>query len=143
MNMNWIELASAVGVGGLLVKFLEIKYLHPILTKQARSEWLREKRFQAFDKLTKNLLAFGMENKDIMSVYDSYAVASEAFLLADSRATCKKIDNFMAKRQKLDSAIDKNSEMSEDEIKALYDSVYSEARSLVADLRLELREDEL
>jgi hypothetical protein len=139
--MNWIELVSAVGVGAILAKIVDLKILQPYLAKRVRSEWLREKRFQAFDKLTKNILTFGMEKPGkVQSFYDAYAISSEALLLVDNRDLCKRIDAFIVKRQEFDTLVDDKS----NDVRAnkLYNEINEEARKLISEMRLELRNDE-
>ncbi len=139
--MNWIELASAVGVGTIVAKFIDIKYLQPYIAKKQLSVWLRDKRFHAFSKLTKNLIAFGLEEQgNIKSPFEHYAIASDALLLIDNRNLCKKIDQFIVKRDAMERKMDK-SESSTD-LEKTYESLVNESRDIIVALRRELRNDE-
>lgn len=139
--MNWIGLASAVGVGAIVAKFIDIIYLQPYLARKQLSGWLRDKRFYAFSKLTKNLIAFGLEEPGkIKSAFEHYAIAADALLLVDNRDLCERIDHFIVKRDAMEREMDKKKT---DEITdKTYENLVNESREIIVELRRELRKDE-
>lgn len=132
--MEWIELATAVGTGTIVAKIIDIKLLQPYLAKRRLADWVREKRFHAFSKLTKNLIAFGLEDPGTSNnPFEHYAIAADALLLIDDRNLCDKIDKFIAKRDAMyqESNGEKSTEM--------YDALNVESREIITALRNELR----
>jgi len=137
--MNWFALASAVGIGTIIAKVIDVKLLQPYLAKTSRSDWLRDKRLQSFSRLTQNLLAFGYEEPgQLKTPWEHYAIAAEALLLIDDRNLCDRIDQFIVKRTEMETESDNgNSQKAE----VLYSELAKEARELVVALRKELRND--
>ena len=139
-NMNWIELASAVGIGTLLAKLFDVFVLQRKLERRAKSEWLRTKRYDAFSDLAQNILSFGLDDpRKAKSPFESYAIASRAMLLIQDDKLCEQIDHFIVKRQRMEYLSDSGKS---DEANAMYNEVYPESRGLIAELRKELARDE-
>ena len=140
--MDWLQIASAFGVGALVVKVLDIVWLQKAMRDSERAKWLREKRLAAYSDLTKEILSLGQCSNVRENAFDGYALASEAILLVENEKLAFEIEHFFTMVSNLyKEAIrdDKDpSKKSEGHLEGAYELVVKESRRLVKELRKSL-----
>lgn len=138
--MELFKLVTAFGFGAIFVKVIDAAWIQPFLAKKELQSWLREKRMDAFSELSRNLLAFSLEDKDNKGPFENFAIAARAIILVDDECLVKRIDQYIAKRDRLFRISDNKEKLEEGESgKKIYDELYKEARKIVMELKLELR----
>ncbi|WP_229767308.1 hypothetical protein, partial [Vibrio cholerae] len=60
---NFIQLVGAFGVGGLLVKLIDIFFLQPFIVKKEINNWLRDKKLAAYSTAVEDLVNMGFKNQ--------------------------------------------------------------------------------
>lgn len=83
--MTWIELLSAIGIGALLTKILDIVWLQRSLRESEKRKWLRDKRLIAYTAVTKEILSLGKECNTREDLFKGLSLAAQAILLADNK----------------------------------------------------------
>ena len=132
--MDWFQLVSAVGLGAIVVKVLDIYWLQHHIEQHQKADWLREKRLQAFSDVTKELISFGLHDKGLRNAFESYGAISQAMLLIDDDGLIKRIDHFIVDLDRLNRMNDSKDETKKDAEK-LYESLVSDAREITRLLR--------
>ena len=137
--MDWLQLISAIGIGALLTKILDIVWLQRSLQASEKKRWLREQRLRVYSKLAEEILSLG-KNKGVRTdVFLGYSLAAEATLLVDNEKLAYDIEAFFTKLSNLFSeaskAHDDPSKKDDDELEGAYQLVYQESRRLVIELR--------
>lgn len=142
--MDLIQLASAVGVGALLTKVLDIIWLQKVTREAERRKWLRDQRLKVFSELSKEALTFGLHKKDQDNAFRTLAISAEAMLLIPDAKLAERIDSFSIALFNFNDSIEKINEgkAAEGSNRAEYDRLWNEARDIVADLRSFLLEAE-
>jgi len=127
--MNWIEIIGAIGIGAVITKVLDIFWLQKIMEQSEERKWLRDNRFKAFSKLSKELLSFrlyedvhGYENP-----FELCAIAAESMLLIEDNKIKNRIDKFIVS---LDELLHEK-EASDEILKPKYDKIVIESRAIV------------
>ncbi len=84
--MDWLQLISAVGIGALLTKVLDIVWLQRTMREAEKRKWFREQRLRVYTKLAEEILIpreehggekdtiLGMRLSEIRSYFDSLLV---------------------------------------------------------------------
>jgi hypothetical protein len=93
----WLTLISAIGIGGLLVKVLDIIWLQKITEDQNRKHWLRDEKFKAYSKLTEALISFGFKDDLNKAIFHFRALSASALLLIQDATKRKKISALIMK----------------------------------------------
>jgi len=140
--MEILKLIAAFGLGAIITKVIDVVWLQPFLARRETRAWVRDKRLEAYIDLTENLLSVGLSEKDESNPFRHYAVAAKAILMTDDNLLSKRIDQHIAKRDKLFRVIDEK-EKSKKTSDDLYKEIYVEARSIVDDMKKHLREQKL
>ena len=141
--MNWIELVSAIGLGALATKVLDIMWLQKALSNSEKRKWLRVERLRVYTKLTEDILSLGKNMKSRDS-FSGYALASEAMLLVENEDLAKDIENYFTMLGNLFTESRKHdkdpSKKSDIELEDAYKIIFTESRRLVLELRKSLHE---
>ncbi|WP_320043853.1 hypothetical protein [uncultured Desulfobacter sp.] len=137
--MDFPQLIGAIGIGAILTKILDIVWLQNSIEKKEHFAWLREKRIEAFSKLSKELISFGLHDKKLKNPFEIFAIASEAMLLIEDEVLIKKIDQHIVKLDEFNRGIDEKN-FSEEQLGSLYSQLTAESRKLILELRLHLIE---
>ena len=140
--METIKLLTAFGLGAIIVKVIDVLWLQPFLARRETRAWIRDKRLEAYTNLTENLLSLGLSEKDETNPFGHYAVAAKAILMTDDDLLSKRIDHYIAKRDKF-YRVNDGKEESDKTSDKLYEEIYKEARDIVDDLKKHLRDQEL
>ena len=133
--MNWIQLLTGIGLGAIIVKALDIFWLHDMQQDSLRRAWLRERRLQAFTDVTKEFISFGMHEEGLHSVFQSYGVIAQALLLIDDAKLRKRIDHFIVQMNRMNDLMDSKDETKKAESGVIYESLVSESREIIDLLR--------
>jgi hypothetical protein len=143
--MDWLQIISAVGVGALLTKVLDIVWLQKSLQEAEKRKWFREQRLRVYSKLAEELISLGKSKGARTDAFVGYALAAEAMLLVDNEQLANDIEcfftmlaNVFAEGCKLD---DEPTKKSEEMLEGAYRIVAEESRRLVRELRNSLREN--
>lgn len=91
--MSWIEFLGAVGIGGLLVKILDIVWLQKVMANNERSQWKREKKFSVYSRMASDLISqqgWGHESRPP----ELSALLGETLLLIENEALGRDLDGF-------------------------------------------------
>ena len=134
--MNWLPFLSALGLGAILTKLLDIFWLDRITRENERRKWLRDQRLSAYSELAKDFLSLGFSRGDQFdNAFQAYAVAARAMLLIEDAGLVKKIDDFVVTLNRFNTLQD---EKRDAEAEALYRQLWDETRQIVDSLRLSL-----
>lgn len=140
MNITFLEFAGAVGLGGLLVKILDIMWLHKVLEKSERKKWLREQRLRVYSELSKELMALGKHYGTREDPFKAYSFVAEAILLVDDDELGKRLEQFFTHISNLyKKGMMEKPDVTEKELEDAYNYVFHNSRSLVAELRKSLQ----
>ena len=144
INMDWIQIASAVGIGALLTKVIDVVWLQRTLRESEKRKWLRDKRLEAYSELTKEILSLGKDAETRVDPFKGYALASKTMLLVNNESLAKEIDEFFTNISNLYEEYEKfrngNSDKTEKELEGAYFTVADNSRKLVNKLRESLHE---
>jgi len=142
--MDWIQIISAVGIGALLTKVLDIVWLQRAVRESEKRKWLREQRLRVYSKLAEEMLSMGTSMKARENAFSGYALAAETILLVDDEKLAKDIEHFFTMLANLFSESKKEDDnptrKSEEHLKGAYKAVVEESRRLVKELRKSLHE---
>ncbi|HHF3077028.1 hypothetical protein L3X65_17605 [Vibrio diabolicus] len=130
---NFIQLAAAFGVGGLLVKLIDIFVLQPFIVKKELNNWLRDKKLVAYSAAVEDLANMGFKNEG-KCPFEDLGSLSQTLLLVESTELQKLIDSHMFDRAELHDCETGSQKESE-----LFDKVDSNARQIISALRDDLR----
>ena len=62
--MDWIQFISAVGIGAVIAKLLDIFLLEKMSRESERVRWIRDHKLDAFSLVSKELLSLGLNQED-------------------------------------------------------------------------------
>ena len=131
--MNWIQLLGAVGIGAIVVKLLDIFWLQQLVQENEHLKWLKEKRFQTFTTLSKELISFGLHGEKLKGPFETFATVADALLLIEDNDLIDRIDQFLVKLEKMNRSINNNEDKKTAE--HLYQDLTNESRKLIKELR--------
>ncbi|MCD8522382.1 MAG: hypothetical protein LRY66_09365 [Saccharospirillaceae bacterium] len=146
--MNFLEVATAVGLGTILAKLIDVYLLQSIISKRSLNLWLREKKYAVYCELSSNLLSFGLNKKNETNPFLNLAEIGPAVLLTDDEALLEKLYEFVNKRDymfRLQDGLESEKvhypNYSSDP-KILYSELVDDSKSIVYDLRKHLRNND-
>lgn len=143
--MTWIQLLSAVGIGALLTKILDIVWLQRSLRESEKRKWLRDKRLNAYTAVTKEILSLGKELKTREDPFNGYSLAAESILLADNEELANEIEvlftNISNLYKEATRSEDDPEKKSEEHLEGAYNLVVKKSRSLVEKLRQSIQKN--
>ena len=142
--MDWLQLISAVGIGALLTKVLDIVWLQRTMREAEQKKWFREQRLRVYAKLAEEILSLGKNMGTREDAFSGYALAAEAILLAPDDKLANEIEHFFTMLANIFSegskADDDPTRRSEEHLEGAYQVVVEESRRLVNALRRSLHE---
>lgn len=144
--MNFIEVATAVGLGTILAKLIDVYLLQDMLAKKSVISWLLEKRYTVYCELSSNLLSFGLNKEDETNPFLHLSEIGPAVLLTDDEALLEKLYGFVNKRDYMFRLQDGRPTKKEDypnyssDPKVLYSELVDDSKSIVYELRKHLRD---
>ena len=142
--MDWIQIISAVGIGALLTKVLDIVWLQRALRESEKQKWLREQRLRVYSELAAEILSMGKSMESREDAFSGYALAAEAVLLVDDHNLANDIEHFFTMLANIfeegRKADNDPTKKSEEELEGAYQVVIRESRRLVKELRVSLHE---
>lgn len=97
---NFIKLVAAFGLGGLIVKLVDIYVLQRYLVKKELNSWLRDKKLVAYSLALENLLSMGFKSAD-NGPYEDLASLSQALLLVKDAELHELIESHIFDRAEL------------------------------------------
>ncbi|OBU27120.1 hypothetical protein C0Z01_15165 [Photobacterium kishitanii] len=130
---NFIQLIAAFGVGGLIVKLIDIFILQPYLVKKEINNWLREKKLEAYSLAVEDLSAMGFKNNE-ESPFEILGNLSQTLLLVEDLELQKLIESHMFDRAELHDCEPDSINQNE-----LFSKVNSDARKIILALKTDLR----
>lgn len=135
--MDWITLITGVGVGGIVVKVLDVWWLQKVIETRDTKKWLRDQRLKAFTNLAQAILSFALTEQHRISSnpFEFYALAAEAMLLIDDESLINRIDQFIVSWDALLSSAITDEKQAEKE----YLRLCKEGREIVSALRMLLK----
>jgi hypothetical protein len=133
-----LQFLSAVGVGALAVKLMDVLWLQRVLQKHEQRSWLRDKRLAAYSRLAGQLMSLGLCGIRAPNPFEWFGSASEAMLLMDNDALVDRIDRYIVDLDQLYHRGDDKSPESCKQMESLYVALTKEARLIVKELRNEL-----
>ncbi|WP_334078836.1 hypothetical protein [Microbulbifer sp. M83] len=143
--MNFVELASAVGLGTIVAKLIDVCLLQNILARKSLNSWLREKRYKVYCELASNLLSFGLNKDDHTNPFSHLSEIGPAVLLTDDEELLEKLYSFINKRDYMfrlgdDKEVDPEDYPSySSDSEEIYSQLVNESKLIVQDLRTHLR----
>ncbi len=142
--MDWVQIISAVGIGALLTKVLDIVWLQSAIRESEKRKWLREQRLRVYSKVSEEILSMGNNMNTREDAFASYALAAEAMLLVENEKLANDIECFFTKLSNLFSEVTKAdsdpTKKSDEHLEGAYQAVLKESRRLVKELRKSLHE---
>lgn len=142
--MNWIQIISAVGIGALLTKVLDIVWLQRAVRESEKRKWLREERLRVYSRLAEEILSMGKSMNAREDTFLGYTLAAEAILLVDDDKLARDIEHFFTMLANIFSegikADDDPTKRSDEHLEGAYKVVIEESRRLVKELRKSLHE---
>lgn len=139
--MDWIILIvafiGAIGLGGIIVKILDVWWLEKSIEKRDARKWVREQRLKAFTNLAKGILSFGLAkqyNEICSNPFEFYALAAEAMMLIDDKGLVTCIDQFIVSLDALSSGSITDQKQAEEK----YYRLCEESRRIIDGLRQQL-----
>ena len=138
--MDIWTLISGVGLGAIGAKLLEIIWLQNKLNEQKHSEWLRERRLEAFAEVTKEFISFGMHSEGVRTPFQMYGVISRAILLIDDDGLVERLDRFVVDFDEMNRLTD---EKKSGEAEAKYKYLVAESRKIATALRTLMLHDKV
>ncbi|KJF94003.1 hypothetical protein UB33_11255 [Photobacterium angustum] len=133
---SFVTLVTAFGLGGVIVKLIDIFLLQRFLKKKELDNWLREKRYIAYSEATKNLISMGFNSEDD-SPFIHLTSLSETLLLVDNEDLHSKIREHIFDRNELNKAHDQNPDSAE--FKRLFSKVDKDSNDIILSLKSDLR----
>ena len=140
--MDWLQIISAVGIGALMTKVLDIVWLQRSIRETEKKKWLRDQRLRVYSKLSEEMFSMGKSFNTREDAFAGYALAAEAILLSDDDKLAADIEHFFtmlsniyAEGSKADGDPTKKTE---DHLEGAYNIVVTESRRLVKELRKSL-----
>ena len=130
--MDPVALISGIGLGAIGAKLLDIFWLQDKVNRQQHTQWLRDKRLEAFSDVTKEFITFGLHGKEIRGPFESYGAISKALLLIDDEGLVERIDQFVVKMERMNRLTDEKKQV---EAQTLYEQLTGEARAITGTLR--------
>ncbi len=141
--MNWLQFTTALGIGAILTKLLDITWLNRVAQESERRKWLRDQRLAAYAEVAKDFLSFRLSgDRQPENPFEAYAVASRAILLAHDDALATRIDRFIADLDRFNELEKKDDSNSQTSARQLYDDLNDRAREIIRELRTELTTSE-
>ncbi|MFP6845544.1 MAG: hypothetical protein VB958_10070 [Thalassolituus sp.] len=143
--MNFIEVASAVGLGTILAKLIDVYLLQNMLSKRTVNSWLREKRYSVYCELSSNLLSFGLNKQDETNPFLHLSEIGPSVLLTDDEELLEKLYDFINKRDYMfrlqdgKEADKENYPNYSSNPKVLYSELVEDSKAIVYELRKHLR----
>lgn len=142
--MDWIQLISAVGIGALLTKILDIVWLQRTMREAEKKKWFREQRLRVYTKLAEEILSLGRNRSAREDAFLGYALAAEAILLVPDNKLANEIEHFFTMLANIfleAKKVDEDpSKRSEEQLEGAYQVIIEESRWLVKELRKSLHE---
>ncbi|HBS80452.1 hypothetical protein [Alloalcanivorax sp.] len=142
--MDWVQIVSAVGVGALLTKLLDIVWLQRSIRESEKRKWLREQRLRVYSTLAAEVLSMGKSMESREDVFVGYSLAAEAMLLAGDEKLANDIEHFFTMLANIfgegRKADNDPARRSEEDLEGAYQVVVRESRRLVKELRASLHE---
>lgn len=142
--MDWLQIISAVGIGALLTKVLDIVWLQRAVRESEKRKWLREQRLRVYSGLAVEILSMGKSMEEREDAFSGYALAAETVLLVDDERLANDIEHFFTMLANIFSegskADDDPAKRSEENLEGAYRVVIEESRRLVKELRKSLHE---
>lgn len=142
--MNWIQLISAVGVGALITKLMDVLWLQKVVHQNEHKKWLREQRLEAYSELTEELLSLGKKQGTREDPFKGYALVAKTTLLVEDERLAIELEEFFTNVSNLfTEAIKRDDDPTkkpESELNAAYDIVLAKSRRLVNMLRASIHE---
>lgn len=137
--MTFLELASAVGLGALLTKILDIVWLQRALQQSEKAKWLREQRLRVYSKVITEVMSLGQLHGTREDLFSAHAFFSEAILLTEDEALAKKLEDFFTFLPNLykKATMDK-SNVPQEELEHAYQMVVRLKNELQVELRRSL-----
>jgi hypothetical protein len=84
---TWLQFLTAVGVGGIFVKILDLIFLQPQTAKREYWNWLRDKRLITYSELIDLLMQGGEDHEKLAADYFAItAKATRASILIDDES---------------------------------------------------------
>ncbi|GAB6910190.1 conserved hypothetical protein [Desulfosarcina cetonica] len=140
--MDWLQIISAVGIGALLTKLLDIIWLQRSIRETEKKKWLRDQRLRVYSKLAEEMLSLGKTFNTREDAFSGYSFAAEAILLSDDDELASDIEEFFTKVSNLfDEAVKSNDDptkKAEEHLEGAYKIIVAESRRLVKRLRKSL-----
>ena len=133
---SFVTLVTAFGLGGIIVKLIDIFLLQRFLKKKELDNWLREKRYIAYSEATKNLISMGLNSEDD-SPFIHLTSLSETLLLVDNEDLHEKIQSHIFDRNDLNEAYNKDPDS--DDYKYLFSKVHKDLSDIILALKSDLR----
>lgn len=130
--MNFIEFIGAVGIGGIVVKVLDIFLLQKIISTNERNKWLREKRLKFFSEFSGCCQSLSLREKDT-DVLELLSMSAKIKLLIDNKTLIDKIDELVNAICVLHFKKDQ-----EEDLKGKITTFLAQSNIIVNDLRAEL-----
>lgn len=144
MEVNWVQIASAVGFGALIAKIIDIVWLQRAIHKAEKKKWLREQRLRVYAKLAEEVLSMGKSMNSREDAFSGYALAAEAVLLADNEKLANDIEHFFTMLSNIfeegAKADNDPTKKPDDHLEGAYMVVVEESRRLIKELRRSLHE---
>lgn len=91
--MEFFKLLSAVGLGGIIVKILDIIWLQRNVRNYETNKWKRDKKINTYSKLANDLISqkeWGSHTKS----HEFRMLLGEVFLLMESQSLITKVEEF-------------------------------------------------
>lgn len=133
---SFVSLVAAFGLGGIIVKLIDVFILQRFLKKDNLDNWLREKRYVAYLEAIENLISFGLNVEDD-SPFNHLGSLSKALLLIDDEHLHDKLQLHIFNRNDLNKMSD--NEPDSKEFGVLFTRVNAEAKELILALKADLR----
>ncbi|MCR9666543.1 hypothetical protein P3631_23940 [Vibrio parahaemolyticus] len=131
---NFIQLIAAFGIGGLIVKLIDIFILQPYLVKKELNKWLREKKLEAYSLAVEDITAMGFKNTE-ESPFENLGNLSRTLLLVEDPKLQKLIESHIFDRANLHDCESDSPNQNE-----LFSKVHSDAQKIILALKNDLRE---
>jgi hypothetical protein len=138
--MDWLQVISAVGIGALLTKILDIVWLQRAVRESDKKKWIREQRLRVYSKLAEEILSLGRSKGTRENAFSAYALVAEAVLLVEDAELANDLENFFTFLTNLYSeglkTDDDPTKKPDDELEEVYETLVLESRRLVKELRI-------
>jgi hypothetical protein len=93
VTIKFIELLSAVGIGAIIVKLLDIFWLQRRILENERTKWKRDKKFSVYSRVARDLISqqeWGQHKRSP----ELHALIGEAALLIENKDLAVNLDLF-------------------------------------------------